>query len=149
MQNVKSATVNLENYPGDYLDSYKMIFPFDDRGFTRDNYGPIWIPAKGATVQLTPENIAFYRRIIAVYEHNNFEEKGGKFYIDGEEITEYTFKQDYFFMMGDNRHNSLDSRYWGFVPEDHIVGTPAIIWLSRDARGKIRWRRIGKFVLNS
>ncbi len=149
MSNVVGATVNLENYPGDYLDSYKMIFPYDDRGFTRDNYGPVWIPAKGATVTLTKGNIAFYRRIIEVYEHNNFEEKGGKFYIDGEEITEYTFKQDYYFMMGDNRHNSLDSRYWGFVPEDHIVGTPAFIWLSKEPGGKVRWRRLGKFVLNS
>ena len=148
MSNVVSATVNLETYPGDYLDSYKMIFPFDDRGYTRDNYGPIWIPAKGATVTLTPDNIAFYRRIISVYEHNNFEQRGEEFFIDGQKVTEYTFKQDYYFMMGDNRHNSLDSRYWGFVPEDHIVGTPALIWLSRDSGGKIRWRRIFKFVLN-
>ena len=149
MSNVASATVNLENYPDDYMDSYKMIFPFDNRGFTRDNYGPIWIPAKGVTVPLTRENIPFYRRIIAVYEHNDFQERDGKFFIDNEEVTSYTFKQDYYFMMGDNRHNSLDSRYWGFVPEDHIVGTPAVIWLSRDPSGKIRWRRIGKFVLNS
>ena len=148
MSNVVSATVNLESYPGEYLDSYKMIFPFDDRGFSRDNYGPIWIPRRGATVTLSEENIALYRRIISVYEHNRFEEKEGKFFIDGREITEYTFRQDYYFMMGDNRHNSLDSRYWGFVPEDHIVGTPAIIWMSRDASGKVRWRRIGKFVLN-
>ncbi|MBP5505674.1 MAG: signal peptidase I [Bacteroidales bacterium] len=148
MPNVVSATVNLENYPGDYLDTYKMIFPFDDRGFTRDNYGPVWIPAKGTTVELTSENIAFYRRIISVYEHNNFEERDGKFFIDGEQITEYTFKQDYFFMMGDNRHNSLDSRYWGFVPEDHIVGTPAVIWFSKAPEGKVRWNRIFKFVLN-
>ncbi len=148
MPNVVGATVNLESYPGEYLDSYKMIFPFDDRGFTRDNYGPLWIPKRGATVTLGEDNIALYRRIISVYEHNNFEEKEGKFFIDGREITEYTFKQDYFFMMGDNRHNSLDSRYWGFVPEDHIVGTPAVIWMSKDASGKVRWRRFGKFVLN-
>lgn len=149
MAHVKSVTMNLEDYPGDYFDSYKMIFPFDDRGFTRDNYGPIWIPAKGTTVALDNDNIAFYRRIIDVYEHNDFEQRDGKFYIDGEQVTEYTFKQDYFFMMGDNRHNSLDSRYWGFVPEDHIVGTPCVIWFSREPLGRVRWRRICKFVLNS
>ncbi len=149
MPNVVNAIANIDEFPPDGMDSYKMLFPFDQRNYTRDNYGPIWIPEKGATVELNSDNIAFYRRIIAVYEHNDFEEKDGRFYIDGKEITEYTFKQNYYFMMGDNRHNSLDSRYWGFVPEDHIVGRPALIWLSKDAAGKVRTNRLFKFVLNS
>ncbi len=109
------------------------LFPHDPKHFPKwsvDNYGPIWIPKKGETVQLSPSNIALYRRIINVYEENDYTEKGGKFYVDGKEISEYTFKQDYFWAMGDNRHNSEDSRAWGFVPYDHIVGKPLFIWFS-------------------
>ena len=92
---------------------------------------------------MTLDNVAMYERIIDVYEGNDFEKKGGKIYINGEEATTYTIQQDYYFMMGDNRHDSEDSRVWGFVPEDHIVGKPLFIWFSRGNNG-IRWERIFK-----
>ena len=107
-------------------------------------------PTKGVEVELTLDNLPLYERIITSYEGNNLEVRDGVIYINSEEAHSYTFKQDYYFMMGDNRHNSLDSRYWGFVPEDHIVGKPAVIWLSIDRNRKfphnIRWRRFFKFV---
>ena len=148
---VVSVEENIDSYPPDYPDSYLTIFPFSpDYKWTRDNFGPLWIPRKGSTVQLTKENLPLYERIIAVYEGNDLEVTGDKIFINGEEAQSYTFQQDYYFMMGDNRHNSLDSRYWGFVPEDHIVGKPALIWLSIDGNKtfpkNIRWRRFFKFV---
>jgi signal peptidase I len=148
---VVSVEENIDSYPPDYPDSYLTIFPFSpDYKWTRDNFGPLWIPRKGSTVQLTKENLPLYERIIAVYEGNDLKVTGDKIFINGEEAQSYTFQQDYYFMMGDNRHNSLDSRYWGFVPEDHIVGKPALIWLSIDGNKKfpnnIRWRRFFKFV---
>ncbi len=150
---VLKAEANIDVYPPDYPDSPLMLFPFDTlRHWTRDNFGPIWIPAKGTTVQLDATSLPLYRRIITSYEDNILEEKEGKIYINGAETTTYTFKQDYYWMMGDNRHNSLDSRYWGFVPENHIVGTPFLVWFSKDNyRGfpsGIRWNRIFKFVRN-
>ena len=149
--NVVSVTQNIDVYPADYPDSDLTIFPFSsDYKWTRDNFGPLWIPAKDATVELTLDNLPLYQRIITSYEGNELEVKDGKIYINSEEAQSYTFKQDYYFMMGDNRHNSLDSRYWGFVPEDHIVGKPAVIWLSIDGNKRfpknIRWRRFFKFV---
>ena len=149
--NVVSVTQNIDVWPADYPDSEKTIFPFSpDYRWTRDNFGPLWIPEKGVTVELTTENLPLYERIITSYEGNDLQVRDGKILINGEEAQSYTFQQDYYFMMGDNRHNSLDSRYWGFVPEDHIVGKPALIWLSIDGNKRfphnIRWRRFFKFV---
>ncbi len=120
-----------------------------DYGWTHANYGPVWIPKKGAKIDLTPENLPLYERCIRNYEGNTLEVKGGQILINGQPATSYTFKMDYYWMQGDNRDNSLDSRYWGFVPEDHIVGTPAIILISFDKDhglfdGGIRWNRIFK-----
>ncbi len=117
----------------------------------RDNYGPVWIPAKGATITLTDDNLPLYERCIEAYEGNRLERKADGIYINGQKTDTYTFRMDYYWMMGDNRHNSLDSRYWGFVPEDHIVGRPVIVWLSLDKDrgwfdGKIRWNRLFKVV---
>ena len=151
LSNVDTVEENIDAYPPDYPDSYLTIFPFSlDYRWTRDNFGPLWIPQKGQTVLLTLKNLPLYERIITSYEGNELEVRDGSIYINGEEAQSYTFRQDYYFMMGDNRHNSLDSRYWGFVPEDHIVGKPALIWLSIDGNKKfpknIRWRRFFKFV---
>jgi len=139
MAGVVSVEPNLETENADY----REIFPFSPiYSWTRDFFGPLWIPKAGATVELTEENLPLYSRIISCYEGSDIAEalKEGS----------YTFKQDYYFMMGDNRHNSLDSRYWGFVPADHIVGRPVVIWLSTDKGQKfpnsIRWRRFLKFV---
>lgn len=108
-----------------------------------DNFGPFIVPKKGATVALNAQNISFYRRIIFNYEGNKLEERDGKIFINGQEVTSYTFKMDYYWMMGDNRHNSLDSRYWGFVPEDHIVGKASFVWLShKESLFKLRWKRL-------
>ena len=148
---VTAVEENIDAYPPDYPDSYVTIFPFSpEYRWTRDNFGPIWIPKKGETVELTLTDLPLYERIITAYEGNDLKVADGKIYINSEEAQTYTFQQDYYFMMGDNRHNSLDSRYWGFVPEDHIVGKPALIWLSIDGNKKfpknIRWRRFFKFV---
>lgn len=128
------------------------IYPLNgNTGWTIDNYGPVWIPQRGESVKLTADNIAIYERAIADYEGNTLEVKDGKIFINGEERDSYTFNMDYYWMMGDNRHNSADSRCWGFVPEDHIVGKPLFVWLSLDKDrslfdGKIRWERIFRSV---
>lgn len=127
------------------------VFPNPEHGptqfkWTRDNYGPIYIPKEGATVKLDNKSYWIYKKIIEVYEGNTLSVNNGQYIINGEPATEYTFKQNYYWMMGDNRHNSLDSRYWGYVPEDHLVGKPVFIWMSYDTFGKgmsmLRWDRI-------
>ena len=143
---VESITIN-ENAP------VGEVYPRNAvTGWTCDNYGPVWIPKKGESIELTMDNIAVYERPIRVYEGNDLEVKNGQIYINGQLATKYTFKMDYYWMMGDNRHNSADSRYWGFVPEDHVVGKPIFIWWSHDKdragiKG-IRWNRLFNMVDN-
>lgn len=144
----------VESITYDDSDDTEGIYPLNQAtGWTRDNYGPVWIPAKGKSVKLTLDNIAVYERPIKAYEGNDLQVKDGKIFINGQETDSYTFKMDYYWMMGDNRHNSADSRYWGFVPEDHIVGKPILIWLSLDKDrswfdGHVRWDRLFRLVDN-
>tara|TARA_B110000003_G_scaffold113243_1_gene115836 strand:+ start:22809 stop:24500 length:1692 start_codon:yes stop_codon:yes gene_type:complete len=120
----------------------KSIFPqVSNLAWNTDNYGPIYIPKEGTTVKLNKNTLPFYRRIINEYEHNQLDEIGEHIYINGRKTASYTFKQDYYWMMGDNRQNSLDARSWGYVPFDHVVGKPVLIWFSIE-NGKIRWERL-------
>ena len=122
------------------------VFPNDTAyAWTQDNFGPLWVPAKNTTIGITVANLPLYRRIIEQYEGHALAVEGDDIIIDGTKATQYTFAMDYYFMMGDNRHNSADSRFWGFVPEDHIVGKASFIAFSRDGEnGGIRWSRIFK-----
>ena len=145
----------VESIEIDTLGAVHDLYPLNAvTGWTLDNYGPIWIPKKGASIDLSMDNIAIYERPIAVYEGNKLEvHPDGTILINDSVATSYTFKMDYYWMQGDNRHNSADSRFWGFVPEDHIVGKPIIIWLSIDKDrswfdGHIRWDRLFRWVEN-
>ncbi|MDR3252801.1 MAG: signal peptidase I [Tannerella sp.] len=145
IKNIKIETDNIFGEGG----YYPLEYP---TGWSRDNYGPIWIPKKGATVKLDKINLALYHRCIRNYENNTLDVRAdGTILINGQAATSYTFKYDYYWMMGDNRHLSADSRSWGFVPEDHIVGKPIMVWLSLDKdrnifNGGIRWNRMFRFV---
>ena len=132
-------------------DADNAIFPHvKELGWSQDNFGPIYIPKKGATVELNLETIPFYEQIIKNYEGNNLMVNGNDIFVNGQKATSYTFKQDYYYLIGDNRHNSLDARYWGYVPFDHVLGKPVMIWFSWDADAtsfsaklkSIRWDRM-------
>ncbi|CAM3912156.1 signal peptidase I [Mucilaginibacter galii] len=123
------------------------VFPHDERfKWNADNFGPLVMPKRGITIALNDSTMTLYRRAIELYENNKVEQKGGKVFINGKESNAYTFKMNYYWMMGDNRHNSLDARFWGYVPEDHIIGKAMITFFSTDSEGnllhKIRWNRI-------
>lgn len=163
----KAIAEQLSNYPG--LDSvsvpweqkgvdfakqgqYCPVFPNDPSfDWSRDNFGPLYIPKKGATIELNDKNYIIYKRAIHAYEGNTIEKKADGIYINGKKEETYTFKLNYYWLMGDNRHNSVDSRYWGFVPEDHVVGTASFVWFSRHPektgfKNGVRWHRIFSFV---
>jgi len=126
-------------------DAPQRVFPYDSlHNWTSDNFGEVWVPKKGKKLQLTPANYSVYERVIRVYENNQFEMKNGQFILNGQPVTSYTFKMDYYWMMGDNRQGSQDSRYWGFVPEDRIVGKAWLIWFSWE--GGPRWSRLFRTV---
>ena len=130
---------NRQGYPSRYYD----VFPNDTSyNWTKDNFGPLKIPKEGETVKLDLKTLPLYRRIIHVYEKNKLEVKGNDIYINGVKTDKYTFKQNYYWLMGDNRQNSLDSRFWGFVPEDHVVGKGVLVWFSTDPEAGVRWSRI-------
>ncbi len=136
---VKSVVRNISH------EAEAAIFPYNTK-WNLDNFGPVYIPKKGATVALNTQSLPFYKKIISEYEKNELKVNGNEIRINGEIATSYTFKQNYYWMMGDNRHNSLDARYFGYTPEDHIVGKPVFIWMSLDPNGKglnkIRWDRM-------
>jgi signal peptidase I len=153
----KEEVVRLEKYPLTISvkkinhSADNAIFPHvKELGWSQDNFGPIYIPKKGATVKLDSESIPFYKQIIKNYEYNDIVINGDDIFINGKKADSYTFKQDYFYLIGDNRHNSLDARYWGYVPFDHVLGKPVMIWFSWDANApsfiaklkSIRWDRM-------
>jgi signal peptidase I len=148
LRNVKNCEIMCED-SGLYainLFPSSMYFPWN-----MDNYGPIIIPKKGMSIKLNKQTLPLYYRIISIYEGNKLEIKNNNIYIiNGKQTTTYKFKLNYYFMMGDNRHNSDDSRFWGFVPEDHIIGKAVMIWFSVDKNGgflnKIRWKRCFKLI---
>ncbi len=149
-----SNVISVKKYENTNPESVKYdIFPVDTNyQWTEDNFGPLYIPEKGETIDLTLKNLPLFERIIRTHEGNELNVKDSTIFINGEEAEEYTFQMDYYFMMGDNRHNSADSRFWGFVPEDHVVGKAVFIWLSMNREGgfldKIRWDRMFNIIRN-
>jgi signal peptidase I len=142
MSSIDSITIELKRPQADL-----HIFPnHPDYSWTEDNFGPLWIPKEGETVDLSLENLPLYRRAIEVYEKNDLRVESGEIIINGSPASSYTFKQDYYFMMGDNRHNSADSRFWGFVPYDHVVGKAVFVWFSKEDGGGVRWKRLFSLV---
>lgn len=130
-QSAAEKVNNLNYYPKSF-----------DHNNNVSNFESFWVPKKGETIELNAHNVAWYERVITAYELHTFAEKGGKYFIDGKEATTYTFELNYYWMMGDNRYNSADSRVWGFVPEDHIVGRASMVWYSSDPNGGVRWERL-------
>lgn len=145
LENVKKIPNVIVKKEMDFMDSifvHPGLFPGDtSHAWNIDFYGPVWIPKKGKTITLTPQNIALYSTIITEYEKHTLSVNNGQFVIDGKATNQYTFKMNYYWMMGDNRHNSSDSRFWGFVPEDHVVGKAWFVWFSYGKKG-IRWNRM-------
>ncbi len=133
--------------PEKYYD--ETLFPLNNR-WNIDNYGPVYVPKAGDSVKITLENLPLYERIIVIYEQNSIDTTGDSVYINGKYLEYYRFRMNYYFMVGDNRHNSADSRHWGFVPEDHIIGKGLLTWLSLDKGesfiNKIRWERIFRII---
>lgn len=145
------VSMQRQDHPEGYYDGdrygVRPIFPnHPDFHWSEDNFGPLWIPKKGATIQLTAANLPLYQRAISVYEGHSVKVEGDRILIDGQAASSYTFEQDYYWMMGDNRHRSQDSRFWGFVPFDHVVGKAVLVWFTKDPDTGIRWKRLFSLV---